>query len=133
MKNEGQQYSIRLKAAQCWALAVYTTLVKTVEPPQYDATIKSILHEFIDIYGSMKSSLPFVTQMVWPVFAMGCECTSAWEKSKLEFFMDTLYHNAQMGTLFTLKQIVTRVWETGESSEDVIKTYLDEGIDYLPL
>lgn len=131
--NEGQAYAIRLKAAQCWLLAVYITLIKTVKYPFFEEKIKSLLHEFIDVYGSMKPTLPFITQMVWPVFAMGCECTTSWEKSKLELFMDTLYRNAQMGTLFTLRQIVFRVWETKESPEQIIKAYLDESIDYLPL
>lgn len=131
--TEGQAFPIRLKAAQCWLLAVYITLIKTVKFPFYENRIKSLLHEFIDVYGSMKPTLPFVTQMVWPVFAMGCECTTSWEKSKLELFMDTLYRNAQMGTLFTLRQIVFRVWENEESPEQIIKAYLDESIDYLPL
>ncbi|CAH2351743.1 hypothetical protein CLIB1423_04S04940 [[Candida] railenensis] len=131
--TEGQAFPIRLKAAQCWSLAVYITLIRTVKFPFYEKRIKSLLHEFIDVYGSMKPTLPFVTQMVWPVFAMGCECTTSWEKSKLELFMDTLYRNAQMGTLFTLRQIVFRVWETEESPEQIIKAYLDESIDYLPL
>lgn len=132
--RDGEDYAIRLKAAQCWALAVLVTLTKTVKPDvRYNLTIQSLLHEFIDVYGSMTPTLPVVTQMVWPVFAMGCECKTDFERQKLCVFMDTLYLNAQMGTLFTLKKIVLQVWDTGCSSEEVIQKWVDEGIDYLPL
>jgi hypothetical protein len=127
-------YPNRLKVAQCWALATLVTLERTVRPsPSSQNVIASLLCEFIDVYGSMESTYPFVTQMVWPVYAMGCECRSNWEKTQLKKFIDTLYQTAQMGTLATLKQIVDRVWKNGETSDDIIATYFDEGIEYLPL
>lgn len=126
-------YPNRLKVAQCWALATLVTLERTVRPlPSSQNVITSFLCEFIDVYGSMESTLPFVTQMVWPVYVMGCECRSNWEKSQLRNFIDTLYQTAQMGTLATLRQFVDRVWN-GETSHDIIATYFDEGIEYLPL
>lgn len=129
----GETYILKLKGAQCWSLAVYVTLLRTVKPENWEKTIEFVLHEFIDVYGSMDPLSPTVTQMVWPVYAMGCACRTPYEKSKLTKFMDTLYRNAQMGTLHSLRNIVNKVWEEGKSQEEVLTDWLDEGVEYLPL
>lgn len=131
--GDSDDYALRLKGAQCWLLAVYITLMRTVKPSGYEGVIQAAVLEFISVYGSMKSTSPIVTQMVWPVYAIGCECKSSVERGHLTVFMDTLYKNAQMGTLFSLKNVVEKVWKTRKSQEEVLTNWLDPGVDYLPL
>ncbi|KAK6455076.1 fungal-specific transcription factor domain-containing protein [Scheffersomyces xylosifermentans] len=132
--HDGEEdYSVRLKCAQCWSLAVWITLNRVVQPPHYRGINQKLVHEFISVYGSMDPMSPMVTQMVWPVYAIGCACKTTEEKAHLMNFMETLYRNAQMGTLFSLKEIVQKVWETELSQEDFLRHWLDKGVDYLPL
>lgn len=133
LQDGGEDYSLRLKGAQCWALAVYVTLLRTVKPDDYKITILSVVQEFIDVYGSMDSNSPVVTQMVWPVYAIGCECKTPYERTKLTQYMDTLYKTAQMGTLFSLKRVVEKVWSLGKCQEEVLVDWLGPTIDYLPV
>lgn len=130
---DAPKYALQLKGAQCWALAVLVTLVKVVKPPSYKHLILKYVDEFIDTYGSMDSNSPIVVQMVWPIYAMGCECTTSYEKSMLCKFMDTLYGNAQMGTLDFLRNIVFQVWEHKVPQEIILERVLPKGVDYLPL
>ncbi|KAK6199500.1 fungal-specific transcription factor domain-containing protein [Scheffersomyces amazonensis] len=128
-----EDYAIRLKCAQCWSLAVLVTLDRVVKPVNYEQNICKLVNEFISVYGSMEPVSPMTTQMVWPVYAMGCECKTAEERASLMTFMETLYRNAQMGTLFSLKEIVQQVWALQISQEEFLKQWLDTGVDYLPL
>lgn len=126
-------YVVRLKGAQCWALAVYVSLLRLFRTPQRQAIIQAIVHEFIDVYGSMAHDSPTVTQMVWPVYAIGCECVSDFERSLLHRYMTSLYESAQMGTLYSLRWIVEQVWKQGKLQEEILKQWLPPGTDYLPL
>ncbi|ODV76674.1 uncharacterized protein CANTADRAFT_8566 [Suhomyces tanzawaensis NRRL Y-17324] len=127
------KYVSNLKGAQCWALAVYVTLTKVVQPESYDIIIRKLVNEFISVYSSMDPSSPIVTQMVWPIYAIGCECKSRYERNQMSVFMDRLYENAQMGTLFSLRYMVYNVWDTGLTSEECLAEWLDNDEDYLPL
>lgn len=128
-----QNYALRLKCAQCWVLAVYISLLRIFRTPERQRIIQSVVHEFIDVYGSMPHDSPTVTQMVWPVYAIGCECISEYERSLLHRFMSTLYESAQMGTLYSLRWIVEQVWKQGKPQEEILRQWLPEGTDYLPL
>lgn len=81
----------------------------------------------------MNSKSPLVTQMVWPVYAIACECRTDDERTALLIYMETLYETAQMGTLYSLKEIVLKVWERGITPEEYLNEWLDDGIDYLPV
>lgn len=131
--KDGEDYILRLKGAQCWSLAVYISLLRLFKTPQRDIAIRAAVHEFIEVYGSMPSDSPIVTQMVWPVYAVGCECGTVEERGFLLQFMDTLYETAQMGTLASLRWVVKQVWQKGVSQEEVLKEWLEDGVDYLPL
>lgn len=131
--SNGENFGIRLKAAQCWSLAVYVSLLRLFKTSERQNTITALVHEFIDVYGSMPSESPLVTQMVWPVYAIGCECISEFERGKLRKYMDTLYETAQMGTLYSLRWLVTQVWEQGRPQEEILTQWLETGVDYLPL
>lgn len=132
-KSEDGYFASSVRAAQCWSLAVYITLERVVKLPSYENRIRQLVHEFIDIYSGMVLLSPLVTQMVWPVYAVGCECRSSYEQDKLLEFMDTLYENVQMGTLASLRHIVKKVWELGISQEEYLEGWLVKGVDYLPL
>ena len=71
--------------------------------------------------------------MVWPVYAVGCECKNDWERSCLTRFMDNLYENTKMGTTASLKEIVLNVWERNITQEEYLIEWLGRGVDYLPL
>lgn len=129
----GEDYTTRLKCAQCWSIAVWITLNRVIQPTGFQNSNKKLVDEFISVYGSMDPVSPMITQMVWPIYAVGCECKSAEERANLMHFMETLYKNAQMGTLFSLKEIVQKVWETELSQEEFLTQWLDKGVDYLPL
>ncbi|KAM9888239.1 hypothetical protein OXX69_013107 [Metschnikowia pulcherrima] len=77
--------------------------------------------------------LAVVTQMVWPIYAVGCECVTQIERDQISKFMDTLYETAQMGTLASLRWIVQQVWSRGIPQEEVLDGWLEGGVDYLPL
>ena len=128
-----ETYYLRLKCAQCWTLALQVTLNRVVKPPGYEKLIRKDVLEFINVYGSMESISPMVTQMVWPVYAIGCECKFQEEQESMLSIMETLYQNAQMGTLFSLIKIVKHVWQQGITQEEYLITWLDADVDYLPL
>lgn len=134
VKYEGaQDYALQLKGAQCWALAVYVSLLRLFKTEERQTAITAAVNEFIDIYGSMPSESPTVTQMVWPVYAIGCECVSSTERAALHRYMVKLYETAQMGTLMLLRWIVEQVWERGITQEEVLSLWLEDQVDYLPL
>lgn len=131
--KDGQDYALRLKGAQCWSLAVYVTLLRLFRNDDRNLAIREAVNEFIDIYGSMPSESPTVTQMVWPVYAIGCECRTDSEKDSLRLYMKTLYETAQMGTLASLTWVVEQVWKREIPQEEVLQEWLEEGVDYYPL
>ncbi|GEQ69857.1 hypothetical protein JCM33374_g3532 [Metschnikowia sp. JCM 33374] len=131
--KDGSDYTLRLKGAQCWSLAVYISLLRLFKTRERCISIRAAVHEFIDIYGSMPSESPIVTQMVWPIYAVGCECLTEFEREQASRFMDTLYETAQMGTLASLQWVVRQVWSRGVTQEEVLQEWLEEGVDYFPL
>ncbi|KAM9894255.1 hypothetical protein OXX79_008826 [Metschnikowia pulcherrima] len=131
--RDGSDYMLRLKGAQCWSLAVYISLLRLFRTKSRDLVIRCTVNEFIDVYRSMPSESPVVTQMVWPIYAVGCECVTQIERDQISKFMDTLYETAQMGTLASLRWIVQQVWSRGIPQEEVLEEWLEEGVDYLPL
>lgn len=133
LKMEGVDYPTCLKGAQCWSIAVLISLYKTVKPKGHEEAIQSLVREFLDIYGTMNSESPTVTQMVWPVYAVGCECHTEFERQTWTIYMDRLYATAQMGTLHTLKQIVEAAWKQNVSQEIVLREWLKPGDEYLPV
>lgn len=132
-KDSTESFANRLKCALCWSLAVWITLNKVVEPEYYMDTNLKLAAEFIHTYDQMDSKSSLVTQMVWPVYAVGCECKNDWERSCLTRFMDNLYENTKMGTTASLKEIVLNVWERNITQEEYLIEWLGRGVDYLPL
>lgn len=128
-----QDYVLQLKGAQCWALAVWVSLLRLYRTEERQRAISAAVNEFINIYASMPSTSPTITQMVWPVYAIGCECVTPTEREALHRYMVRLYETAQMGTLFSLRWIVEQVWERGVTQEEVLLDWLEEKVDYLPL
>lgn len=131
--DSDQNYVLQLKGAQCWSLAVYVSALRLFKNEQRQNAISAAVNEFIDIYGSIPSLSPTVTQMVWPVYAIGCECVSNSEREALHGYMVKLYEVAQMGTLYLLRWIVEQVWERGITQEEVLQEWLEDRVDYLPL
>ncbi|KAF8002989.1 hypothetical protein HF325_002234 [Metschnikowia pulcherrima] len=131
--RDGSDYMLRLKGAQCWSLAVYISLLRLFRTKSRDLVIRCTVNEFIDVYRLMPSDSPVVTQMVWPIYAVGCECATQIERDQILKFMDTLYETAQMGTLASLRWIVQQVWLRGIPQEEVLDEWLEDGVDYLPL
>ncbi|KAG5418834.1 hypothetical protein I9W82_003552 [Candida metapsilosis] len=132
-KDSMEPYMNRLKCALCWSLAVWITLNRVIEPDDYITTNQKLTTEFIHTYDQMDPKSSLVTQMVWPVYAIGCECKTDWEQSYLIKFMDNLYENTKMGTTASLKDIVLNVWDQGITQEEYLTDWLGKGVDYLPL
>lgn len=132
-KDSNETYTNRLKCALCWSLAVWITLNKVIEPENYIATNQKLTSEFIHTYDQMDPKSSLVTQMVWPIYAIGCECKTDWERSYLTRFMDNLYENTKMGTTASLKEIVLNVWDKNITQEEYLMEWLGKGVDYLPL
>lgn len=132
-KDSHETYTNRLKCALCWSLAVWITLNKVIEPENYIATNQKLTNEFIHTYDQMDPKSSLVTQMVWPVYAIGCECKTDWERSYLTRFMDNIYENTKMGTTASLKEIVLNVWDRNITQEEYLMEWLGKGVDYLPL
>lgn len=130
---KGTDYNIRLKGAQCWALAVYVSVLRLFKTPERQKVITAAVNEFIDVYGSMPSHSPTVVQMVWPVYAIGSECISEYERSRLLEFLDKLYETARLGTLRSRRWIVKQVWKQEKPQEEILRQWLPKGVDYLPL
>lgn len=131
--DSSREYILQLKGAQCWALAVYVTILRIFKNEERQRAISAAVNEFIDIYGSMPSESPTVTQMVWPIYAISCECVTLSERAELHRYMVKLYDTAQMGTLGLLRWIVEQVWEKGLTQEEILLEWLETGVDYLPL
>ncbi|RCK55825.1 hypothetical protein Cantr_05811 [Candida viswanathii] len=112
-----EPYVNRMKCACCWALAVLVTLNRVMGHRELNGKATS---EFISTYGTMNSKSPLVTQMVWPVYAIACECRTDDERTALLIYMETLYETAQMGTLYSLKEVVLKVWERGITQEEYL-------------
>lgn len=132
-RDSMEPYMNRLKCALCWSLAVWITLNRVIEPDDYITTNQKLTTEFILTYDQMDPKSSLVTQMVWPVYAVGCECKTDWERSYLIRFMDNLYENTKMGTTASLKDIVLNVWDQGITQEEYLTDWLGKGVDYLPL
>ncbi|KAI5962102.1 uncharacterized protein KGF55_003178 [Candida pseudojiufengensis] len=127
-------YINRMKCGLCWSLAVWVTLNRVVEPVNFIESNQKLSDEFIATYNELDPKSPIVTQMVWPLYAIGCECKSETEKTNLIRFMDNLYENTKMGTTVSMKEIVLKVWELNISQEEYLTEWLGpKGIDYLPL
>lgn len=127
-----EEYQIRLKCAQCWALAVLINLYRLLNP-ESKPIIHGFINEFISTYNSMERTSPLVTQMVWPVFTIGCVCVTEYQRRNFKQFIDDLYGQAKMGTVHTIGLIVQECWDTGKSWEEILasKEWLESGIDFL--
>ncbi|KAI5962839.1 hypothetical protein CANMA_003614 [Candida margitis] len=132
-EDSNESYPNRLNCALCWSLAVWITLNRVVEPEDYLATNQKLASEFIHTYDNMDPKSSLVTQMVWPVYAIGCECKSDWERSNVIRFMENLYENTKMGTTASLKEIVQQVWERNITQEQYLTEWLGKNVDYLPV
>ncbi|CDR44424.1 CYFA0S14e02586g1_1 [Cyberlindnera fabianii] len=126
------EYDKRLKCAQCWALAVLVNLYKLVRPEDTQS-LNGFIDEFISVYSTMESSSPLITQMVWPVFTIGCASKSVHQRNNLKKFMDTLFEQVGMGTVDTMRSIVQECWTTGKEWEEILQgqEWLPAGIDFL--
>lgn len=126
----GENYEMRLKCAQCWSLVVLLNLYKLVKP---DIPREGVINEFIMVYSSMDHKSPLITQMVWPIFSMGCECADDFQKDNLRVFIDNLYEQVKMGTVGKIKEICFRIWETGETWEEILggDEWFESGIEFL--
>lgn len=131
--GDGKDYCLRLKGAQCWALAVYIALLRVSPDNDSPARVQASVSEFLDVYVSMPSDSPVVTQMVWPVLQVGCVCRTNGDRIIMRDIMDKLYETAQMGTLTSLRWVVEQVWERGVSQEQVVAEWVDKDSEYLPL
>lgn len=127
-----EEYQIRLKCAQCWALAVLINLYRLLDPKAH-STIHGFLNEFIATYNSMERTSPLVTQMVWPIFTIGCVCETEYQRRHFKEFIDDLYSQARMGTIHTIDMITQECWNTGKSWEEILssKEWYGSGIDFL--
>ncbi|CAK9441197.1 uncharacterized protein LODBEIA_P50660 [Lodderomyces beijingensis] len=132
-EEASEDYMNRMKCALCWSIAVWITLIRVCEPVEAQAITSKLLAEFIDIYGQMDSKSAILTQMVWPMYAIGCECKTEFERSHMLIFIDALYENTKMGTIHSLREVVLKVWETNSSQEEYLLEWLSKGVDYLPL
>lgn len=122
----------RLKCAQCWALAVLVNLYKLVKPDD-QVTVKAMVNEFIEVYSSMETSSPQITQTIWPIFAIACASTTEYQRSRVGQLLDKLHSTINMGTVTSIKAIATECWETGKTWEEVLagKEWYGSGIDFL--
>ncbi|KAI5949897.1 hypothetical protein KGF54_005375 [Candida jiufengensis] len=133
-QDSTSDYISRLKCALCWSLAVWITMNRTIEPTNYISLNQKLTDEFILTYDQLDPKSSLVTQMVWPLYVIGCECETETEKNYLIKFMDNLYENTKMGTTVSLKEIVLNVWEKNVNQEEYLIEWLgNKGIDYLPL
>ncbi|CDK26539.1 unnamed protein product [Kuraishia capsulata CBS 1993] len=129
------EYEERLRGAQCWSLAVYIKLLEVCKvSDDYLDVIQQATREFVFIYDMLSPVSPICTQMVWPIFIIGCHCERLQDRNKFRKYMETLYQTVQMGTVMTMRKIVEEVWSTGKHSDDILmgKEWLGAGIDYLP-
>ncbi|ODQ77743.1 hypothetical protein BABINDRAFT_15424 [Babjeviella inositovora NRRL Y-12698] len=130
-----EDYVIRLKCAQCWSLSTYNALLETVKPEGYSDTIHANLLEFISAYDAIGERSPLVTQMVWPLFEMGCHASTDYTRETMRRCITNLHRNVQMGTISTILRLVEDCWRTGKRSLEMLsgREWLKSGIDFLPV
>ncbi|CCH40772.1 hypothetical protein BN7_306 [Wickerhamomyces ciferrii] len=129
--NEEQNIS-KLKCTQCWTLATLLNIYKLIRPKDTES-ITGIVLEFISVYESLNKELPNVTQMVWPIFTIACNCETDFQKLKLTKFIDDLYEKTNMGSITSIKLIAEECWKTGKTSQQILsnKEWYGSGIDFL--
>ena len=138
--KEEENYVLRMNCALCWAIAVWITLNRSCSelPTRQSSLLLSpttdkLVTEFISIYDRLDPKTAIVTQMVWPLYAIGCECKSVFERNRLLKYITALYEVTKMGTVLSMKEIVEKVWHSRLSQEECLSEWLAEGVDYLPL
>lgn len=128
-------YSVRLRGAQCWTLSALVKLESILKFEESKERIETLINEFIMVYSSMDPECTTVVQMVWPVFNIASECITANQKESVRIFLENLNQNGQTGVLRTLKRLVDQSWSTGQTMDEILsgKDWLESGTDFLPL
>lgn len=113
---------IRIKCAQCWSIAVYLAILRLicmVEPSlkEFSQQVPILVNEFLDVFLTLDPSNRAVSQLVFPMYLVGCSC----EKSNREWWIrlyDGLYAAAHSGALKTLRKAVEQEWNSLEQTWD---------------
>lgn len=128
---EDDNYQCQLKCAQCWAIAAYVSLIRVIS--YNEVMIKPLINEFLDVYGTLDQNDRIVTQMIWPLFIVGCECQNNKERLTWLSYIDSLYNITLTGVVSSTKKIVTDIWETQQPVEACIMAFASENKDFLPV
>lgn len=132
-EQTGDDYILRLKGAQCWAIAVLLTLNRTTKYSNYELENQKLVSEFILVHRTMEPKSSTVNQMVWPMHAIGCECKTDDDRKYMMQTFDDLYKNTNMKNAAFMKEISMKVWELNVSQEKVLELILKDGAEYLPV
>lgn len=132
-EQEGDDFNLRLKGAQCWAIAVLVTLNRTTKYKNYEQENQKLVSEFIHVHLSMNQTSSTVTQMVWPVHVIGCESITEGDRESMVQIYDDLYKNTNMKNAAFMKEVAMKVWESKLPQEQVLEQLLADGSEYLPI
>ncbi|CCE78582.1 Piso0_000606 [Millerozyma farinosa CBS 7064] len=132
-RNTHNGYIVKLKCAQCWAIATYITLLEVLKPQTSSALIHGLVHEFLDVYKGLNPHTQIVNQIVWPLFVVGYNCITASEREIWLSLIDTLYQVTHTGVIETMRSLIIESWERNVSIETVLKELMVLHIDFLPV
>lgn len=132
-RNSHNGYIVKLKCAQCWAIAAYITLLEVLKPQTSSGLIHGLVHEFLDVYKGLNPHIQIVNQIVWPLFVVGYNCITAIEKETWLSLIDTLYRVTHTGVIETMRSLIKESWERNAPIETVLRELRVLHIDFLPV
>lgn len=117
---EGKELSVRLKCTQCWAIAAYLAIRRLIKMAgatllQDSELVTLLVREFLDVFLTLDPKNRAVSQLVFPMYLVGCECNEAFKQEWIDLY-DGLHVAAHSGALRTLRKAVEQSWNSQDYS-----------------
>lgn len=120
------EYAALVRAAQCWALAGLVSLTRL----SANQSAEKYIWEFIDNFAIFNGD-QLLVQMVWPIHIMAVSANHPTQRAKMMEFLEFQMELTQMRMYSIMKEVVEKVWATGQDPDEALALVLPPGADYL--
>ena len=86
--------------------------------------------EFIDNFAIFNGD-QLLVQMVWPIHIMAVSANHPTQRAKMMEFLEFQMELTQMRMYSIMKEVVEKVWATGQDPDEALALVLPPGADYL--